>query len=115
MNPYIVNSFRTGLIFREGVDNEVEYCLQKEGFSKNRAQEFCNKTKMSQVDDLSTVQDLDDRKYDFMTQDEKYLLSTLIDRLKIEHEEWIQDVKRHEKRVRSQNFRRMLKRWRTKT
>ena len=110
MNPYIVNFFTTGLISKDGVDNEVEYWLQKEGFSKIRDQEFCNQTKMSQVDDLMTVQNLGDLKYDFMTEDERYLLSTLIDRLKIEHQEHIDFMKRHKKRVESQNFRRVLKR-----
>jgi hypothetical protein len=106
MNPYMVSCFTKGLVFRDGVDNEVEYFLQKEGVSKNTAQEFCNKTTMSLVDHLLTIQDLDDRKYDYMARSEKGLLSTRIDRLKKEEQEHIEWEKEYISRHQSQNYRR---------
>jgi len=106
MNPYMVSCFTKGLVFRDGVDNEVEYFLQKDGFSKTTVQEFCNKTTMSLVDDLLTIQDLDDRKYNFMTQSEKDLLLTLIDRFKKEEQEHIEWEKEYKRRHRSKNYRR---------
>jgi hypothetical protein len=106
VSPHMVSCFTKGLVFRAGVDNEVEYFLQKEGVSKNTDQEFCNKTTMSLVDDLLSIQDSDDRKYDFMTRSEKDLLLTLIGRLKREEQEHIEWEQEYKRRRRSQNYRR---------
>jgi hypothetical protein len=43
MNPFMVICLTAALVCRTGVDNEVEYFLQKEGVSKNTAQEFATK------------------------------------------------------------------------
>jgi hypothetical protein len=102
MNPWMLLYLTTAFVCRAGVDNEVEYFLQREGFSKNTAREFCNRTAMSLVDDLLTIRDLGDRKYDFMTQSEKDRLSTLIDRLEKEEQEHIEWEKEYNRRRRQE-------------